>query len=134
MMNQNAQPIVGTAHPQSGLEGFDCYRLAIEFAAVAVTLVPRGHAVLKDQIERASTSVILNISEGWGYWQARQKAQFYTIARGSVLESGAVIDLLRVRGLASDADCDRARELCTRVEQMLSGLIRSVGKRRPMAG
>jgi four helix bundle protein len=131
MMQQNAQPAVETARrqPASGLEGFDCYRLALEFAALAVTLVPRGHAALKDQIERASTSVVLNVSEGWGYCQARQKAQFYTIARGSLLESGAAIDLLRARGLASAADCERGRVLCTRVGQMLNGLIRAMERR-----
>jgi four helix bundle protein len=131
MMNQNAQPAVGTVRPQStsGLEGFDCYRLALEFAALAAALVPRGHASLRDQLDRAAASVVLNLSEGWGYWQARQKAQFYTIARGSALESGAVIDLLRARGLASAADCERARVLCTRVAQMLGGLIRAMGRR-----
>jgi four helix bundle protein len=113
----------------SGLESFDCYRLALELATIAAELVPRGHAALKDQIERATTSTVLNISEGWGYWQARQKAHFYTIARGSVLESGAAIDLLRARGLANAADCDRARVLCTRIGQMLGGLIRSVERR-----
>jgi four helix bundle protein len=131
MMNQNAQPAVGTVRPQSmsGLEGFDCYRLALEFAALAAALVPRGHASLRDQLDRAAASVVLNTAEGWGYWQARQKAQFYTIARGSALESGAVIDLLRARGLASAADCERARVLCTRVAQMLGGLIRAMGRR-----
>jgi four helix bundle protein len=125
--------VAGCAHAPSGsgggLENFDCYRLAVEFAALAATLVPRGHAALKDQIERASTSVVLTLAEGWGYLQARQKTHFYTIARGSVLESGAAIDLVRARGLGSAADCERARELCTRVGQMLSGLIRAMERR-----
>jgi four helix bundle protein len=131
MMNQNAQPAVGSSRQQatSGLERFDCYRLAVEFATLAAGLVPRGHGSLKDQIERASTSVVLNLSEGWGHSQARQKVRFYTIARGSLLESGAGIDLLRARGLVSAAECELARGLCTRVGQMLDGLIRSVGRR-----
>jgi four helix bundle protein len=133
MMNQSAQPTTDrlTTAPDrtSRLEGFDCYRLAIEFAVLAAALVPRGHGALRDQLERASTSVALNLSEGWGRWQARDKVHFYTIARGSLLESGAAIDLLRARGLANDADCGRARELCTRVGQMLNGLIRAMERR-----
>jgi four helix bundle protein len=131
MMTQNAQSTFETTGRQRtlGLESFDCYRLAVQFAALAAALVPRGHAALKDQIERASTSVVLNLSEGWGYWQARQKAQFYTISRGSLLESGAAIDLLRARGLADEAECRRAQELCTRVGQMLTGLIRAMERR-----
>jgi four helix bundle protein len=120
-----------TTHPQStsGIENLDCYRLALELAALAAALVPRGHAALRDQLERARASALLTLAEGWGRWQPRQKVQFYTIARGSVLESGAAIDLLRVRGLASAEDCQRARVLCTRVGQMLGGLIRTVGLR-----
>jgi four helix bundle protein len=113
----------------SGPQSFDCYRLALEFAALAASLVPRGHASLRDQLERASTSALLNLAEGYGRFQPREKAHFYTIARGSVLESGAAIDLLRARGLANGADCERARELCTRVGQMLSGLIRAMERR-----
>ena len=60
----------------SGLERFDRYRLAVQFAALAASLVPRGHAALRDQLERASTSVVLNTAEGYGRWQAREKAHF----------------------------------------------------------
>jgi four helix bundle protein len=130
-MNQNAQPTRRSARPQpaSGLESSDCYRLALELAALAASLVPRGHAALRDQLERASASGLLNLAEAWGRWQVREKAHHYTIARGSVLESGAAIDLLRARGLASAADCERARVLCTRVGQMLNGLIRAMERR-----
>jgi len=130
------QPSSRADRPESaaGLEHFDCYRLAVEFAALAATLVPRGHAALRDQLERASTSVALNLSEGWGRWQARDKAHFYVIARGSLLESGAAIDLVRARGLAGEAECGRARELCTRVGQMLGGLIRSIERRCTTVG
>jgi len=120
MMNQSAQPTTDrlTAAPDrtGGLESFDCYRLTIEFAVLAAALVPRGHGALRDQLERASTSVALNLAEGFGRWQARDKVHLYTIARGSLLESGAAIDLLRTRGLPNEADCGRVRELCTRVD------------------
>ena len=131
MMNQSTQPASRATRPQSaaGIETFDCYRLAVEFAALVASLVPRGHAALRDQLERASTSVALNLSEGWGRWRAREKAHFYTIARGSLLESGAAIDLLLARALAGEAECDRARVLCTRVGQMLNGLIRAMERR-----
>jgi four helix bundle protein len=114
---------------RSAVERLDCYRLALELAALAATLVPRGHALLKDQLERASTSCVLNLAEGWGHWQPREKSHFYTIARGSVLESAAVIDLLRVRGLSDATECARVRDLAQRIAQMLGGLIRRVGSR-----
>jgi four helix bundle protein len=69
------------------------------------------------------------LAEGYGRWQVREKAHFYAIARGSLLESGAAIDLLGARRLASEAECSRAQGLCTRVGQMLDGLIRAMGRR-----
>ncbi len=48
-------------------EKLDAYRVALEFQAVAVQLVPkRGCAELRDQLDRASISIVLNIAEGCG--------------------------------------------------------------------
>jgi four helix bundle protein len=134
-----------TRHPQRQLlppapvkrfpvDRLDCYRLAIELAALAATQVPRGHASLKDQLERATTSGVLNLAEGWGRYQPREKSHFYTIAHGSILESAAIVDLLRARGLAGDDECVRARDLARRVAQMLRGLIHGVGLRTTIGG
>jgi four helix bundle protein len=128
----STQPSTTTATPRrpcSAVERLDCYRLAIELSRLATTLVPRGHAALRDQLERASASVALNLSEGWGRWQPREKAHFYQIALGSTLESVAVIDLLLARGLASESACAFAKGIAERVARMLGGLIRSVGAR-----
>jgi hypothetical protein len=44
-------------------EKLDCYRIALEFQAVAVRLVPkRGCSELRDQLDRASISIVLNIA------------------------------------------------------------------------
>jgi hypothetical protein len=48
-------------------ERFGVYRIALEFQAVAGQLVPkRGYAELRDQLDRASISIGLNIAEGCG--------------------------------------------------------------------
>ena len=113
----------------NGVDRLGGYRLALELATVAPTLVPRGHAALKDQIDRASTSVVLTLAEGWGRWQAREKVQFYCISRGSVVEVRACIDVIEARGLASQQACAAARALAERVARILTGLIRSVETR-----
>ncbi len=126
------QPITPTTTPRcrcSSVEQLDCYRLAIEFSRLATALVPRGHAALRDQLERATASVALNLAEGWGRWQARDKAHFYQIGLGSTLESMAAIDLLLARGLAPESACARAKGIAARVARMLGGLIRSLGAR-----
>jgi four helix bundle protein len=50
------------------------------------------------------------------------KSRFYGIARGSANECAAVVDLLRDRGLASEAACSQARDLRVRIVQMLTKL------------
>jgi four helix bundle protein len=107
----------------------DCYRVAIGLAAQAAALVPRGHAALRDQIERAASSAALNLAEGYGRWLPREKMHFYAIARGSALETAAAIDVLAARGLADARDCERARDLASRVARMLTALIRSIERR-----
>jgi len=48
-------------------EKLDAYRVALEFQAVACQLVPkRGYSELRDQLERASISIVLNTAEGCG--------------------------------------------------------------------
>jgi four helix bundle protein len=78
--------------------------------------------VLRDQLERASLSVVLNISEGAGRHSRKEKRRFYSIARGSAMESAAAIDVLRLRKLAPAEACASARSLAVRVVQLLTRL------------
>ena len=63
-------------------EKLDCYRIALEFQAIAVQLVPkRGCSELRDQLDRASISIVLNIAEGGGRRSPADKGRFYAMAR-----------------------------------------------------
>jgi four helix bundle protein len=84
--------------------------------------VGKEHAVLRDQLERASVSIVLNVAEGCGRRTRRDKARFYGMARGSVMECGAVFDILSGRGLISLVDYRRGRSLLVRITQMLTKL------------
>ena len=50
---------------------------------------------LKDQLKRATLSVALNLSEGTGRMTAADKKRFYVIARSSVFECVAILDILK---------------------------------------
>jgi len=52
--------------PLLDAEKLVCYDLALELQVLCATLVPAGHRVLKDQLDRASLSVVCNIAEGCG--------------------------------------------------------------------
>jgi len=43
--------------------------------------LPRGRTYLADQLQRAGTSVPLNIAEGAGEYSSNEKIRFYRMAR-----------------------------------------------------
>jgi four helix bundle protein len=102
------------------VERLEVFHVAVEFQAAEARLLPTGHAVLRDQLERASLSVVLNISEGAARRGRRDRARFFTIARGSVSESAALIHLLAARAIAPADESQKARALAVRVAQMLT--------------
>ena len=103
-------------------ERLDVYRVAVEAQVAAATLVLAEHRILRDQLERASVSVVLNICEGAGRRSRKDKRRHYAIARGSAMESAAALDLVIARQLAPEADARRTRYLYVRVVQMLTRL------------
>ena len=105
-------------------EKLDCYRIALEFQAIAAELVPkRGCAELRDQLDRASISIVLNIAEGCGRRSPADKGRFYSMARGSATECAAILDLLGAHRLVDDRMRTQARALLVRIVQMLSRLV-----------
>ncbi len=104
------------------VEKLDCFRVAIEFQALAAGLLPKGCGALRDQLDRASVSIALNLSEGAGCRSPRLKARYYQIARGSASECAAVLAIAAARRLADVEACTRARGLVVRIVQMLTKL------------
>lgn len=105
-------------------ERLDCYRVAVEFAATAARLTASRHlGSVRNQLERASASIMLNIAEGVGRRTASDKAHFFTIARGSANECSAILDLLLMRDLVTPSCHRAARGRLVRIIQMLTRLI-----------
>ena len=84
-------------------EKLDVYQEAIAFCGWVGEFIAAtsAKAAAKDQLDRASTSIPLNIAEGNGKFSAKDRARFLEIARGSALECAACLDVLLVRKLAS---------------------------------
>ncbi len=77
---------------------------------------------LKDQLRRAATSVVLNISEGAGRNSRNDKQRHYEIAKGSATECGAALEMLHCAGVLGEIAYQERRELIIRIVQMLSRL------------
>ena len=112
----------------------DAYRVARELDAVAFRALPRrGCAGLRDQLDRASSSIVLNIAEGCGRFARAEKAHFYLIARGSAMECLAAVSLLQARSLVSPEPCQRSRSLLMRIVAMLTRLSTAMQARAESA-
>jgi four helix bundle protein len=109
--------------PWLGAERLDVYRVALEFL-VHATEFGRGRigAALRDQLDRASSSIVLNVAEGAGRVSGRDKVRFYAIARGSAMECAAILDVLDRQRRINVADHTYGRQLLVRVVQMLTKL------------
>jgi four helix bundle protein len=67
----------------------------------------------------------LNIAEGSGKYSLTERAPFFRIARGSALECGAALDVVRLIGSAPAAKLDEAKALVEREVAMLTKLCKS---------
>jgi len=107
-------------------EKLDVYREAIAFCGWTGELLATitAKAAAKDQLDRASTSIALNIAEGNGKFSGKDRARFLEIARGSALECAACLDVLVARKLATPEQIETAKENLARIVQMLMGMLR----------
>jgi four helix bundle protein len=91
--------------------------------------VPKSLSVW-DQLDRASTSIPLNIAEGTGKFTPPDKARYYDSARGSALECAACLDVLVSKKILTGDRINPGKELLGPIVSMLFGLIKSAAPNR----
>ncbi len=96
----------------------------IRWVTPVLDKLPKSLAVWS-QLDRASTSVPLNIAEGNGKFTPPDRCKYFDIARGSSLESAAALDVLVAKGLLTEPEIVPGKEILLGVVSMLVGLIRS---------
>ncbi|MBA4191010.1 MAG: four helix bundle protein [Planctomycetaceae bacterium] len=107
-------------------EKLDVYQISLEFVITAGEIIgklPTGRHNLADQLERAATSVVLNIAEGAGEFSRAEKARFYRMAKRSATECAAALDICRVRKLIDERVLEVGREKLLRVIAMLIRMV-----------
>ncbi len=112
-------------------EKLKVYQTAIRFVTWSTDLLAevKAKAAAKDQLDRASTSVALNIAEGNGKFAIRDRCRFLDIARGSALECAACLDVLTAKRLVEEETIRPGKEQLVEVVSMLIGLINSLNAR-----
>jgi len=80
---------------------------------------PRGYGYLSDQVTRAIASCVLNMAEGNARLSPAERRRFFQIARASLAEVGACIDLAKTFFLSSGDQSELWKEECHQISKML---------------
>ena len=77
------------------LKKFRAFNLSVEFYHSCQKLRINRH--LYDQLIRASSSIALNLAEGYGKATPKDQKRFYQISLGSIRECEAILTLERIK-------------------------------------
>ena len=80
---------------------------------------------IRDQLRRASISMVINIAEGSGKFSKADKRNFYTISRGSVYECVSLLELILEENQVNKEKFQEFYEKFETISKMLLGLINS---------
>jgi len=113
------------------MSDFDHEKLHVYGAAIELIILinevvehlPKGRAYLADQLQRAGTSVPLNIAEGAGEYSTQEKCRFYRMAKRSATECASIFDICRRLQLCEDKQLLKGRELLIQIVSMLTKIV-----------
>ena len=116
--------------PHFDHEKLDVYQLELKFLAWVTQFLAdisdpslAQTRELREQLDRASLSALLNTAEGNGRRQGRQRAKFFDDARGSAIECAACLDASVAKGFVSLERIQSGKEILVRIVAMLSKLV-----------
>jgi four helix bundle protein len=111
-----------------GHEKLIAYQRSIQFVAWSSQLLDKLPAKLAvtDQLDRASTSVSLNIAEGNAKYTVPDRCRYFDTARGSALECAACLDVLVAKGRYRTEEVQPGKEVLHQTVSLLVGLIRRI--------
>lgn len=109
------------------LEDIKCWQKSKELS-VSIYKIFGDHRDygFRDQIQRASVSVMNNIAEGSERNTDKEFRQFLFIAKGSAGEVRSMLYLALELGYVSQVQFDALVERVTEISKMLSGLIKAL--------
>ncbi len=84
------------------MKKFKTYQLAIQFYHKSNSLSLRGP--MKNQFQRATLSIVLNLAEGSAKSSHKERKKFYEISLGSLREVQAILTLVNHQKLIKEAD------------------------------
>ena len=104
----------------------DAKQLAVNINEVLKSFSKEERYVLTSQLQRASTSVMFNIAEGFGRYSSKERTHFLDIANGSLMEVSSQIELAEAYHYISTTQREEFDNQILSIVKQLAGLRRSL--------
>jgi len=119
--------------PLRGHRELEVWQRAVDLTTLAYKLagnLPRSErSALAGQIRRCAASIPANIAEGSGRLYPKEFVRHVSVARGSLMELDAHLEVAVRAGMLSAADRQPALALIDRVGRMLTALAKAIALR-----
>jgi four helix bundle protein len=110
-------------------EKLDVYQKAKAFNKEVLKYIAttdRLNRTTKDQLQRASLSIMLNIAEGSSRFSKADRKNYFVIARGSTFECVAIFDFLKGENLIDIDPHTKFYQLAEELSKMLFAMIKNL--------
>ena len=109
-------------------EKLDIYKKAKHFNASIQELLRAKNVstITTNQLSRAAFSIVLNIAEGSGRFSKRDRKNFFIIARSSVFECVAILDIMKDNNILSETEFRRLYDHAETLSKILYTMIRNL--------
>ena len=100
--------------------------LSVEVYTLTQSFPTHEQFGITSQLRRSTTSVPLNIAEGWGRGINKSYVQFLKIARGSLFEVETIVLLCKELNYILETNCEEILSRTNEIGKMINSLIKSI--------
>ena len=108
-------------------ERLQAYQSSLQFVQWSEPILEKlpKNAAVYSQLDRARTSISLNIAEGNAKFTPADKCKYFDTAHGSTVECAACLDLMLIKRVLTESELDEGKKLLSQIVGLLVGLIKS---------
>ena len=105
-------------------EKLKAYQQAIRFVGWVTPLIEKLEKTkaVRDQLDRASTSIALNVAEGNAKFSMKDRCRYLDIANGSAVECAAALDVLVAQNRLTAEDVKEGKMNLKQIVSLIMGL------------